>query len=115
MNAEQVYLEARRRDPGIHRATVYRTLNALKKLGLVDELDLMHVTGDRHFYEVRPSSFHIHVVCMKCGSVEELGGPFWEDLKRRVVRETGFKPEAVRLEMGGRCRDCQAPKKRSAS
>jgi Fur family ferric uptake transcriptional regulator len=107
LDAEQVYQLAKRKDPGIHRATVYRTLNMLKKLGLVDELDLMHVTGDRHFYEVRPKAFHIHLVCMKCGSVEEPGGPFWEDLKRRVQRETGFKPDMVRLEMGGSCTRCQ--------
>jgi len=107
LDAESVYQLARRRDPRIHRATVYRTLNTLKKLGLVDELDLMHVTGDRHFYEVRPSTFHIHLVCTKCGSVQEPGGPFWEELKRRVYRETKFKPEAMRLEMGGVCETCQ--------
>lgn len=107
LDAEKVYLLARRKDPKIHRATVYRTLNTLKKLGLVDELDLMHVTGDRHFYEIRPSVFHIHLVCMRCGAVEEPSGPFWQDLKVRVMHETEFKPEVVRLEMGGTCTACQ--------
>jgi len=107
LNAEEVYRRARQRDPEIHRATVYRTLNTLKKLGLVDELDLMHVTGDRHFYEIRPSVFHIHLVCMRCGAVEEPSGPFWQDLKVRVMHETEFKPEVVRLEMGGTCTACQ--------
>jgi Fur family transcriptional regulator, ferric uptake regulator len=107
LDAETVFRLARRRDPGIHRATVYRTLNSLKRLGLVDELDLMHVTGERHFYEVRPSAFHIHLVCTSCGGVEEPGGAFWEDLKRRVETETGFAPEVVRLEMGGLCARCR--------
>ena len=106
LDAEKVYQLARHRDPKIHRATVYRTLNTLKKLGLVDELDLMHVTGDRHFYEIRPSVFHIHLVCMRCGAVEEPSGPFWQDLKVRVMQETEFKPEVVRLEMGGTCTAC---------
>ncbi len=108
LDAESVYQLARQRDPGIHRATVYRTLNRLKKLGLIDELDLMHVAGDRHYYEVRPSVFHIHLVCTRCGAVEEPGGPFWEDLKRKVQHETGFRPEAVRMEMGGECQVCRA-------
>jgi Fur family ferric uptake transcriptional regulator len=107
LDAEAVYQLARKKDPTLHRATVYRTLNLLKKLGLVDELDLMHVASDRHYYEVRPSVFHIHLVCMECGAVQEPGGPFWEDLKQRVQRETGFRPEAVRMEMGGRCVACQ--------
>ena len=108
LDADQVYELAKKRDPRIHRATVYRTLNTLKRLGLIDELDLMQVSGDRHFYEIRPSVFHIHLVCMTCGSVQEPGGPFWEELKQRVHRETGFRPEAVRMEMGGRCTACQA-------
>ena len=108
LDAEKAYQLARRRDPRIHRATVYRTLNTLKRLGLVDELDLMHVTGDRHFYEVRPSVFHIHLVCLSCGAVQEPSGSFWQDLRRRVVEENGFRPEVVRLEMGGQCTACQA-------
>ena len=107
LDAEEVYRLARRIDPKIHRATVYRTLNTLKKLGLVDELDLMHVNGDRHYYEVRPRNLHIHLVCMKCGDVQEPGGPVWDELKSRVRKETGFKPEMVRVEMGGECPQCQ--------
>jgi len=107
LDADEVYRLASRRDPKLHRATVYRTLKTLKKLGLIDELDLMHVSGDRHYYEIRPSVFHIHLVCMKCGNVEEPTGPMWNTLKRRVHEETGFKPEIVRLEMGGRCIRCQ--------
>ncbi len=108
LDAEEVYRQASRKDPRLHRATVYRTLNVLKKLGLIDELDLMHVSGERHYYEIRPSEFHIHLICMSCGSVEEPSGPLWQNLKRRVHEETGFKPEIVRLEMGGRCVNCQS-------
>ncbi len=108
LDAEAVYKLAREKDPSIHRATVYRTLNMLKSHGLVDELDLMHIAGDRHFYEVRPSVFHIHLVCNACGGVQEPGGRLWEDLKIKVSKETGFRAEIVRLEMGGRCSECQA-------
>lgn len=107
LDAEKLFEAARRRDPRIHRATVYRTLGVLKRHGLIDELDLMHYSSDRHYYEVRPSSFHIHLVCMKCGSVQEPGGQFWEDLKHRVRRDTNFEAEIVRLEMGGRCASCR--------
>ena len=107
LDAEEIYRRAQRRDPEIHRATIYRTLNTLKKLRLIDELDLMHVNGERHYYEIRPRTLHIHLVCMRCGKVQEPGGRFWEDLKTRVRKETGFKPDTVRVEMGGRCATCQ--------
>jgi Fur family ferric uptake transcriptional regulator len=108
LDAEAVYRLAQRKDPNLHRATVYRTLATLKKLGLIDELDLMHVSGDRHFYEIRPRVLHIHLICMQCGTVEEPSGPFWEDMKSKVHSETGFRPDTVRLEMGGLCMDCQS-------
>ncbi len=107
LDAESVYRLAQRRDATIHRATVYRTLKLLKRQGLVDELDLMHVAGERHYYEVRPSVFHIHLVCTACGGVHEPGGRFWEELKEKVRRETGFRAEVMRLEMGGLCESCQ--------
>jgi Fe2+ or Zn2+ uptake regulation protein len=107
LDADGVLRRAQQRDPTIHRATVYRTLHRLKKLGLIDELDLMHVSGERHYYEVRPKAFHIHLVCVACKGVQEPSGPFWEDLKQKVERETGFKPEIVRLEMGGLCKRCR--------
>jgi Fur family ferric uptake transcriptional regulator len=110
LDAEAVYMLARRRDPGIHRATVYRTLSTLKKLGLIDELDLMHVSGDRHYYEIRPSTFHIHLICMNCGSVQEPAGSWWQEMRARVFDQTGFEPDTVRLEMGGLCSACRKKK-----
>ena len=107
LDADKIYDIAKSRDPRIHRATVYRTLNTLKKLGLIDELDLMHFSGDRHYYEIRPRTLHIHLVCMACGDVEEPGGRFWEEIKAKVQRETGFQPDVVRVEIGGRCKNCQ--------
>jgi Fur family ferric uptake transcriptional regulator len=106
LDAESVYRLAKAKDETIHRATVYRTLNKLKKLGLVDELDLMHVSGERHFYEIRPSTLHIHLVCTTCKRVDEPDEAFWDDLKRRVENENGFRPEVVRVEMAGVCAAC---------
>lgn len=106
LDAESVYRAAKAKDGTVHRATVYRTLNKLKKLGLVDELDLMHVSGERHYYEIRPSTLHIHLVCTACKRVDEPDEAFWDDLKRRVENENGFRPEVVRVEMAGLCADC---------
>ena len=106
LDAESVYRRAKAKDGTVHRATVYRTLNKLKKLGLVDELDLMHVSGERHYYEIRPSKLHIHLVCTACKRVDEPDEAFWDDLKRRVENENGFRPEVVRIEMAGLCAAC---------
>jgi Fur family ferric uptake transcriptional regulator len=106
LDAETIFARARRKDARIHRATVYRTLNTLKRHGLVVELDLLRYGGDRHLYEVRPASFHIHLVCRECGRVQEPAGAFWAQLEDRVRAETGFRTEILRLEAGGVCAVC---------
>ena len=58
LDASQILRKAQRLDPSIDRVTVYRTLKLLKRHGLVDELDLLHLRGDGHYYERRPQRDH---------------------------------------------------------
>jgi Fur family transcriptional regulator, ferric uptake regulator len=107
---------ARERDAAIDRATVYRTLELLKKLRLVDELDLMHLNGEKHYYEVRRERDHIHLACFQCGKIEEFGSPLFERLKQEIAREAGFRIGAVRMEVGGRCSSClRSPEQQEGS
>ncbi|MGB9609358.1 MAG: Fur family transcriptional regulator [Bryobacteraceae bacterium] len=101
---------AREREPGIDRATVYRTIEKLKRLGLVDELDLMHLNGEKHYYEVRPKKDHVHLACLDCGRIEEYSSPLFEQLKSEIADGTGFEIQVVRLEVGGRCSTCRSKK-----
>ena len=97
---------ARKRDPSINRATVYRTLELLKNHRLVDELDLMHLTGEKHFYEAKTTVDHVHLTCFHCGRVEEYTSPLFERLKAEIATQRGFRIRVMRLEVGGRCRQC---------
>ncbi len=60
---------AKQQDPDIDRATVYRTIALLKDRGLIDELDLMHIEGEKHYYEAKTSRDHSHMACFRCGAV----------------------------------------------
>jgi Fur family transcriptional regulator, ferric uptake regulator len=99
---------ARARHPKIDRATIYRTIDLLKKLRLVDELDLMHLEGEKHFYEVKTTREHVHLACFRCGRIEEFSSPLFEQLKSEISSEAGFQIRVTRLEVGGACRDCAA-------
>lgn len=60
LDASQILRRAQRVDPKVDRVTVYRTLHLLKRHGLIDELDLMHMQGEKHFYEnVRSATISI--------------------------------------------------------
>jgi Fur family ferric uptake transcriptional regulator len=98
---------AGRRAAGLDRATVYRTIELLKRHGLIDELDLMHVEGEKHYYEVKTEREHAHVTCVECGRVEEFGSPMLERVRSELAEELGFEVEVARLEVGGRCAACR--------
>ena len=97
---------ARKCEPGIDRATVYRTIELLKKLRLIDELDLMHLNGEKHYYEVKTRRDHIHLACFQCGQIEEFSDALFEQLKAEISNQMGFEVRVTRLEIGGRCRSC---------
>jgi Fur family transcriptional regulator, ferric uptake regulator len=98
---------AREKDPGIDRSTVYRTIGMLKRRGLIDELDLMHIEGEKHYYEVKTNHDHCHIACFNCGSVMEYTSALFEKLKEEIARRSGFDIRAIRLEAGGVCEKCR--------
>ncbi|MGO9095145.1 MAG: transcriptional repressor [Bryobacteraceae bacterium] len=107
LDAEQLYEQAKRKDPKLNRVTVYRTLKMLKQGQLVDELDLMHYGGDQHYYETRMKQAHAHVVCLRCGKVEEFYGEPLQRLRRQIEMHFGFQILVARTEVGGYCSNCQ--------
>lgn len=108
LDARTLLEEARRRLPGIDKTTVYRTIRRLRKLGLIDELDLLHMgEHEGHFYETLPEKMHLHIVCMACGKVMEVMPPSWAAVEAEVEKESQFTIEMTRVEMGGWCRECR--------
>jgi len=108
LDAENLYLLARAKDPKLNRVTVYRTLKMLKKGGLVDELDLMHFGGDQHYYESKMKPEHAHIICMRCGRVEEFFGEPLQKIRQQVEQDFGFEILIARTEVGGYCALCRA-------
>jgi len=106
LDAGAILDRARKLDPRVHRVTVYRTLDMLKRNGLIDELDLLHLRGGQHFYESHGPRDHIHVACLKCGTVREFESPLYEKLKKQIERDCGIGITVARTEVGGYCRKC---------
>ena len=98
---------ARKQEPEIDRATVYRTIALLKDRGLIDELDLMHIEGEKHYYEAKTNRDHCHMACFRCGAIMEYVSSSFEKLKKEMAGQSGFQIRVVRLEVGGVCKRCQ--------
>jgi len=110
LDAPALWELARSEDATLNKVTVYRTLALLKKFGLVDELDLMHVEGGRHYYEAKATRDHIHLACLKCGRIQEFESSLFEKLKGQIERERQFDIKLVRVEAGGYCDRCREQK-----
>ncbi len=108
MDAGEILDLARKIDPKITQVTVYRTLDMLKSHGLIDELDLLHLRGHRHFYESHGPRDHIHVACIRCGKVREFESELYEQLMAQIARDCGIEITVTRTEVGGLCADCRA-------
>jgi Fur family ferric uptake transcriptional regulator len=107
LDADSLCQMAKERDPKLNRVTVYRTLKLLKDGGLVDELDLAHLQGEKHYYETKLKQEHAHIICLRCGRVEEFFGEPLQSLRSQVSSQLGFEIVFARTEVGGYCSHCQ--------
>jgi Fe2+ or Zn2+ uptake regulation protein len=103
-SAQQVFLQARRRLPGLNPATVYRTLQTLHAAGLVD---LYTNEGQTLRFSLRdPEHPHAHLLCRSCGGELELDPEMLTPLVKSVHRRTGFHLDAQHLTLAGLCSRC---------
>ena len=107
LDASQILRKAQTLDASVDRSTVYRTLDLLKRQGLVDELDLMHLKGEGHYYERKLGRDHIHMACLRCGKITEFVSATFEALKKQLERDCRFHIVVTRLEVGGYCPGCR--------
>ena len=104
INAKELYLRASARDQSISPATVYRSLNLFKQLGLIDERRLGNVCC---YYEIKHSPEHQHLVCQGCGKIIEFESPLVHALIDAIQEKYGFKTTKVELYLEGCCQECE--------
>ena len=104
-SAAQLVTEARSRRLGIGRATIFRTLDILSGLGVVEQIDLP--SGEHAFVGCQPHHHH-HIVCRRCGRTAEIEDAGLKTVVREVAQRTGFRVDEHRLELFGLCPACLA-------
>jgi Fur family ferric uptake transcriptional regulator len=104
ISAEEIYAQVKARYPYANISTIYRTLELLKELGLVTEIDL----GDgRVRYHPLEKGNHHHLVCSRCGKIIDLPGSALMKLTEALARDYKFKADIKHLAVFGICEDCQ--------
>jgi len=103
LDADELYRRAREKQPHLSLSTVYRTLQAFKRLDLIEE---RHFDESHHHYEVKPPAEHHHLVCLNCGKVIEFRYPLARYVKRNIAEAKDFEIADTEIRMTGYCSKC---------
>ncbi len=105
VSASQIADEVRASYPFVDVSTVYRTLDVLKRMGLVTATDLGQ--GDVLFEWVQEAPHH-HLVCQQCKGIQDLDHRYLDELGANIRKELGFAPTMHHFAIFGMCSHCQA-------
>jgi len=107
LDADEIRRRAKRKQPRISLSTVYRTLQKLKALDIIEEL---HFDEEHHHYEIKSPAEHHHLVCLGCGEIIEFEYPFARLIKKNVAMAKDFNITDSEVKITGYCSDCQKNK-----
>lgn len=105
LSTEELYLMLREQHPHIGYATVHRTLKLFAECGIAEPRHFGD--GQTRYESSMAEEHHDHLICTDCGAIVEFENPQIEMLQESVARQHGFRIERHRLELYGRCRECQ--------
>ena len=100
----EIYDQGRKEYAGLGLVTVYRTLEKLEELGLIERV---HHPQGCHMY-LRAADGHEHLIlCTVCGRAEYFSGDDISKLMNAVAEKTGFEIREHWLQLFGLCQDCK--------
>ena len=102
---DDIFLSLRDKGIPVSRATIYRTLDMLEKVGFVRKMDI----GEGRFrYENKLAQcHHDHLICLECGRIIEFADREIERRQQRIGREHGFELLRHSHQLFGLCSDCR--------
>ncbi|MDD2533530.1 MAG: transcriptional repressor [Eubacteriales bacterium] len=106
LSADQIHKLLEEQKGGVGIATVYRTLQLLEKLKLISRIYLddgctryqIHLETEKHE--------HHHLICNRCGHVEDFQDDLLDPLEQQVFEQYGFRVFDHRVKFYGICRTC---------
>jgi Fur family peroxide stress response transcriptional regulator len=104
-SVQAIYKKVKRIHPTVSLATVYKTLEVLRDLDLVQELNFPKGQARFDSYMVP----HINLICSKCGEIVDLDDTVAAEISKMVSAASKFKPNGQRLDVYGVCQKCSVP------
>ncbi|MCK4177800.1 Fur family transcriptional regulator [Aciditerrimonas ferrireducens] len=105
LSAQELLAAVEARDRRIGRATVFRTLQSLQEAGIVQQVP--RPGGQGGYLLCATSGHHHHLVCQRCGRVEDLPEEEVAAFVGAVARDHGFAVDHASFELSGTCAACR--------
>jgi Fur family transcriptional regulator, ferric uptake regulator len=105
LSVDELHQLVIKKDSSIGYTTVYRTMKLFVDCGLADEVDFSD--GVPRYEHKYGHEHHDHLICVECGKYIEAVNPRIEQLQDDLARELSFVPMWHKLQIFGRCKDCQ--------
>ena len=107
--AEEIVKRVRRKLPAVSPSTVYRTLASLEEVGILCHAHLGHTAS---VYHVGTAGLHQHLVCERCGALQEVSEAVTEPFARTLRRSYGFRANFTHFAVLGLCASCARKSRR---
>ncbi len=103
-SADQLLKYAKKVDPTVSKATVYRTLVLLKEAQIIDEQDFGD--GKKIYERSQGRKHHDHLICIRCGNIIEFENEAIETLQDSEAKKQNFRIVYHSLKLFGFCQNC---------
>lgn len=112
LTAEEIYDLVKKDWPDIGLATVYRNIQLLSEMNLIDKLNLddgyvRYEIGDQN-QENHHHHHHHHMICVSCGKVFAFQEDLLDNLEKKIEQTTGFIVSDHEVKLYGHCAQCLA-------
>lgn len=104
MSAEDIYKALLEGGEEVGLATVYRVLTQFEAAGLVERHNF---ESGHSVYEIGQGEHHDHILCVKCGRVDEFTDPTIEDRQQHIAKQNGYSMTGHVLYIYGICAECR--------
>jgi len=101
---EELHRIAQKKDKSIDLATVYRTLELLEDINLIEHSHQAHGSG---LYFVKDVHSNIHIVCESCGKIDDIDEHTSNEIKKLVSNNSNFRELTNHFVYSGYCKKCK--------
>jgi Fur family peroxide stress response transcriptional regulator len=101
---EDIFKQVKPNFPTTSLATIYKTVNLLKEIGEVVQLDF---SEESNRYDGNKPYPHPHLICIRCKAVVDPDVATISDLSKKLAKKTGYEIVNHRLDFFGICPRCQ--------